>query len=122
MLVALRLSKHTAVPLEAECLERPKYALRRTGHLAGPIHILNADQPPTALRTRVEIARHRGVQRAQVQLAGGGWCEPADVAPIRGLAAPSGIGRRGRRTAFRGVRAVPAPRPTGWPPGVPRAS
>ena len=58
-----------------------------------------------------EKARRRGEERPEMKIAGRRGREPADVGPRSGA---SGIGRRGRRTAFRGARAAPAPRRTGW--------
>ncbi len=92
------------------CLEGAQDAVGRPRNLAGPIQILDAQQPAAAVRARVQEARRRRVQRAQVQIARRRRARTGRRRPRR--SGVSGIGRRGRRTAFRGARAAPGLRPT----------
>jgi len=60
--LALRLTNHRTVPFEAECGERGTDAIRRTRDFARPVEILDSDDPPSAVRARIEIARDRRIQ------------------------------------------------------------
>src|ERR1700684_1614868 len=107
MAAAITLADDFAVPLEAERLQGAEDTRRRTRDFARPIEIFEPQQPASSVCPRVEVARRRRIQRTQMQIARG--CR-GETAYIRRRSI--GTCRRGRRTAFRGVRAAPALPPT----------
>jgi len=121
-IVSIRLPEYFAVPLESECCERREDALRGARNHARTVDILHPHEPAAPMGAR--IAGCRGIQGPEVQIARGRGCESSDVSLIGAQAADrlvaSDTDRRGRRTAFRGVRAAPELPPTAWPPAAPR--
>jgi hypothetical protein len=77
------LTNHSAVPFEAEAFEGPHDAVRGARDLAGPIEILDAQQPAAAARPRIEKAGGRRIERPQMQIARWGRGEAAYVAAGR---------------------------------------
>src|ERR1700694_5923714 len=75
-LSALALIDHRIVPLEPEVFERPHDLVSGAGLLARRVQILDAHQPPSARRARIEPAGERSDQRTEVQRPGGRWREP----------------------------------------------
>ena len=71
VLAPIGLLEHVSIPLETEGFEGPQDSRRRSGDLARSVHVLHPDQPASAVRTRIEEARRRGVERPQVKIAGG---------------------------------------------------
>ncbi len=77
---ATALPQHLTIPAQAVGFQAAQYSVRRAGHHAWRVEIVNAQQPASTRRPRREIAAHRRQQRAHVQRAGrrrgkaSGWC------------------------------------------------
>ena len=65
--MAMTLVAHLAVPGEAKGLELAQDGIDAARRAAGGIDILDAQAPAALLATRIQIARHRGHQRAGVK-------------------------------------------------------
>jgi len=57
------LMHHLIVPFETEPGQGAQYPGGGSGDDAGTIQILDADQPATAVRSGIEVARRRGIER-----------------------------------------------------------
>jgi hypothetical protein len=62
MLDAIALADGLAVPFEAECLQRAQDAGRCSRDLARPVEVLDPQQPASAVRPRIQVARRRRIQ------------------------------------------------------------
>ena len=76
--LAAALVEHFAVPAEAQRGQRAQDVVGRARLHARPVEILHAQEPAPAGGARVEPARQRRHQRAEVQRPGGRGREPAD--------------------------------------------
>jgi hypothetical protein len=76
---AQALIKDRSIPGEPEALEDAQDVVGRAGLCARRVEVLDAQEPASARRARVEPARGRGRQRAEVQRSARRRCEPAYV-------------------------------------------
>lgn len=93
---AFALAHDRAVPFEAEAFQRGEDACGGAGHRARGVHVLDAQQPASAVRARIQEAAHGGDQRAEVQRAAGRGGEAADVGVCAGAGEETRIGVGGR--------------------------
>ena len=114
---SIRLEINVSIPFESKRSQDPRNLIRKFRRAAVPIEIVDPQHPTPVAMPCAQVAAGGGQQRAQVKGSGRGRREST-----AGRRCASGTSRRGRRTAFRGARAAPAPRCRASPPAGPRGA
>jgi hypothetical protein len=57
--------------MQTESFESSKNPIGASGYVAWSIEVLDTDPPLAAMMAGVQVAAHRGEQRAQMEVAGG---------------------------------------------------
>ena len=102
---SIRLEMNVSIPFESKRSQDLRNLIRELRRATVPIEIVDPQQPTPTAMPCAQVAAGGGQQRAQVKGSGRGRREST-----AGRRCASGTSRRGRRTAFRGVPAAPAPR------------